>query len=249
MATTAFQSAFSSSTGFGPVSSASIERRLTSVDAAAERLAGELRAVYAECGLQRQHIVAIQRSLTSLDRVGLAPTANDFWTASARPRAGRLTERAARAIEHELSALTTRGAADSALEAALGVGRSRRLDGGTAGDRVSASEAASATLQAAIPDRAEIDDLGQWWQRRLRRAATVKALTTLAGTAAKDAELVVSRYEMQLLESTPWSHGDRLLSAFELANAEIAKLAETRIALTVGDLFSTRRSPIAVPAH
>jgi hypothetical protein len=34
---------------------------------------------------------------------------------------------------------------------------------------------------------------------------------------------VIARVEMALLDRAPWSHGDRLLSAFELAHLDIGR--------------------------
>ncbi|MEZ5408834.1 MAG: hypothetical protein R2761_12465 [Acidimicrobiales bacterium] len=147
-----------------------------------------------EHGLSRRELMAYQRAVHALQRVGQAPTPDEFWAATAQPRAQRLLDAARAAIDAELEPLARSGA------------------------RVSAGDVA-----AALPSTADIDELGQWWQRRLRRAATLRALPDVAARLPGAAELTIAHHEMGLLDQPPWSHGDRLLSAFELAHAEIRR--------------------------
>jgi len=67
----------------------------------------------------------------------------------------------------------------------------------------------------------EIDDLGRWWQDRLRRKAVVSVASRILTSPLRHFELIVSAAEMDILERPPWSHDDRLLSAFELAHSEL----------------------------
>ena len=78
----------------------------------------------------------------------------------------------------------------------------------------------------AIPPPDPINELGEWWQRRLHRGALVRSLPRLL-LSGVEAELVVGTAELALLDGPPWSHGDRLLSAFELAHSEIR--SQTRL--------------------
>ena len=80
-------------------------------------------------------------------------------------------------------------------------------------------------LLDAIPSSDPINRLGVWWQRRLRRTATMSALPQLL-VAGSGADALIGRREMELLDRPPWSHGDRLLSAFELAHSEIKTQTE-----------------------
>jgi hypothetical protein len=66
-----------------------------------------------------------------------------------------------------------------------------------------------------------IRHVSTWWHRRLRRAAIATSIPSILLAAPVDAELIVARKEMDLLARSPWSHADRLLSAFELAHIEI----------------------------
>lgn len=147
-----------------------------------------------EHGLGRRELMAYQRAVHALRRAGQAPTPDEFWAATAQPRAQRLADAARAAIDAELEPLARSGAL------------------------VSASDVATA-----LPSTQDIDGLGQWWQRRLRRAATLRALPDVAARLPDAAELTIAHHEMWLLDQPPWSHGDRLLSAFELAHAEIRR--------------------------
>ncbi len=147
-----------------------------------------------EHGLQRRELMAYQRAVHALTRAGRAPTPDEFWAATAQPRAQRLLDAARAAIDTELAPLARAGALVSAGDVA-----------------------------AALPSTTEIDELGQWWQRRLRRAATLRALPDVAAGRPGAAEVTIAHHEMWLLDQPPWSHGDRLLSAFELAHAELRR--------------------------
>lgn len=145
-------------------------------------------------GLGRRELMAYQRAVHALTRAGQAPGPDEFWATTAQPRARRLLDAARDAIDAELAPLARSGALVSAAEVA-----------------------------AALPSTDDIDELGQWWQRRLRRAATLRALPDVAARRPGAAEITIAHHEMWLLDQPPWSHGDRLLSAFELAHAEIRR--------------------------
>lgn len=66
-----------------------------------------------------------------------------------------------------------------------------------------------------------IRQVSAWWHRRLRRAALIRSIPSVLMATPIEAELVIARAEMALLERQPWSHADRLLTAFELAHVQI----------------------------
>ena len=79
-------------------------------------------------------------------------------------------------------------------------------------------------LLGAVPPSDSIDDLGEWWQRRLHRRALLRAVPRFL-TSRASAEAIVGAVELDVLDASPWCYGDRLLSAFELAHAEIRRQA------------------------
>ncbi|MEL7155102.1 MAG: hypothetical protein AAFN30_00730 [Actinomycetota bacterium] len=213
------------------------------VDYIVDRLRCRLRLLVRTHGLARRELVRVQQGIARLDRAGVAPSSHDFWAWTAQPRAQVLIDRAGEAIDDELAilvadigfgALIDRPGSDDrpdpvrhrlrrrpptmALDHVPDPALDPRLDLDLAG-----------RVLPILPRSDDLDQLGWWWQRRLRRAAMVRALPeVLAGTTA-DIGLTVSRTEMQLLDRAPWAHGDRLLSAFELAYAEIERLGTTRV--------------------
>lgn len=168
--------------------------------------------------LDRHHLRATERAIRGLARHSMAPTANAFWETTAVPRARRLVDESQTVIDEELPRLAATTDHDD--------------DG---------ADRADAVVAAALGP-VGIHDLGRWWQRRLRRAARVHALPAILLAVPGDAELAVSNQEMALLDVAPWCHGDRLLSAFELANGEIERFARRRFAELFGPVTSSRRS-------
>ncbi|MEM9133688.1 MAG: hypothetical protein AAF962_15310 [Actinomycetota bacterium] len=186
-----------------------------------DRLHNRLRLLLGTYGLSRREILRVQDGVARLARDGMAPTGNDFWAWTAQPRAQVLIDRATEAIEDELSLLI----AELAFAAPM-VGS--RPPGAPGRGSVGEVDLAGRVLPL-LPRSTDLDQLGWWWQRRLRRAALIRALPALLAGTTADIGLTISRVEMQLLDQAPWVHGDRLLSAFELAYAEIERLGTARV--------------------
>ncbi len=186
----------------------------------AERVARRLDELLASSDLSRRELQATHRRISLLDREGTAPSANEFWEAAAAPRADFLVRRALAILDEELWLLT------GAVRAGVCVPD----DAG-----VSARDA-YLHLVAALPDGAAIDELGRWWQRRLRRAAVAGSIPAVLTARPGEIDLVVSNHEMVLLDRAPWSHGDRLLSAFELGRNELTGRGRQRVAEAVNRL-------------
>lgn len=193
---------------------------------AADRLGLRLQRSAELYGLSRQELVAAQRQVRRLRRAGLLPSVAEYWESTAVPRAEILVETSLEALAEETDRL------DEAIERFL-VATSRStlepwINGaeGRAAIQRSGIEAIDG-LRAAIPSADAIDLLGEWWQRQLHRRAMLRATPRIL-LSRDAAETVVGRVELELLDSTPWCYGDRLLSAFELANAEIRARATER---------------------
>ena len=159
--------------------------------------------------LTRAELMAVQRGIQRLDRSGKAPTPNEFWETTAWPRAQVLLDTAIATVDVELRSieLVLLSPADQAtvLPPTLG-----------------------SDLVAALPPVRALT-IGPWWQRRLRRAAVVRALPSVVVHLPGEAELLVAHHEMHLADRAPWVHGDRLLSAFELAHHELHRRASAEI--------------------
>ena len=165
-----------------------------------DRLRVCLDAVRTTNDLGRREMRVTERAIRQLDRHGMATTANEFWESTALPRAQRLVDESKRVIEREL-ALLAKHHPDTEPELAV----------------------------ASLPSTAEINDLGAWWQRRLRRSALLRSIPTIATNTPARAEFLIANKEMMLLDRPPWSHSDRLLSAFELAHGQIARYGRRRV--------------------
>jgi len=170
------------------------------------RLRKRLSEVNADHGLDRRQLLQTQRAVASLVRSGVVPPANEFWETTALPRAQQLVQRSRTVVDEELALLA---------------------------DQVDVQrfqwEVDIDLFLGSVPGHDDIDELGRWWQRRLRRVATMRALPLVLARKPSETELAVSHMEMALLDQAPWSHGDRLLSAFEVARREIRHYAHRRL--------------------
>lgn len=197
------------------------ERLSSDVGASAERLHRQMIEVQACCGLGRRELAETQRAIRRLMREGRAPAPNDFWETTAQPRADRLVRLGIAVVDEEMARL--RGGVKPKPWS-----RHRFFDGTQTSPEP--TEAWVDQLQGALRATNRIDDLGRWWQRRLRWAALAHAIPEVITQTPAGAELVVSSAEMGLLDQAPWAHGDRLLSAFELANRDLHHYATRRFA-------------------
>ncbi len=189
-----------------------------------ERLANRLRRALSMHDLNRQELLAAQRDVSRLKRIGALPGPTEYWQRSALPRAALMVDESMAAVVEEGQVLGE--AIDRFLteldRPPLAEWADERLAPTALTD---ATSGAIGQLIEAVPSATSIDALGSWWQRRLHRAAVVRAIPELMSSLA-EAELIIGRTEMQLLDRPPWSHGDRLLSAFELAHGEIRTQSE-----------------------
>ena len=185
----------------------------------ADRLGSRLGHVVDRHGLDRPELMAAQRHVRRLRRIGALPSAADYWENTAVPRAELLLERAVGIVDEETEHL------GDAIERFLITTRRSTLEPwingaeGRAAILRTGSAAIDRTLTA-LPGSDPIDELGEWWQNQLHRRAVVRAIPRLL-VSSSTTEAVVGEAEIQLLDSPPWSYGDRLLSAFELAHSEV----------------------------
>ena len=173
--------------------------------------------------LGRRELLAAQRDVVRLARAGLLPSPNDYWQSSAVPRASILVDASLTAVTNGIDELgdaidrflvaTSRSTLEPWIHGAEGQAAFRR-----------AGTAAVGQLLDAMPPPDSINEVGEWWQRRLHRRALTRSLPRLL-VSGTEADLVIGAAELALLDGLPWSYGDRLLSAFELAHSEIRSRA------------------------
>ena len=189
----------------------------------ADRLGERLRSAIDQYDLGRRELMAAQHQIKRLRRAGLVPSPTEYWETTAVPRAEVLVEAAVDAIVDEGERLT------EAVERFLTATSRSTLEpwiNGAEG-RAAIQQTGTAAIErllTAVPPPDPIDALGEWWQRKLHRRALGRALPRLM-TSRASTESIISAAELAVLDSSPWCFGDRLLSAFELAHAEIRSQA------------------------
>ncbi len=201
------------------------ERRCESI---ATLLRRQMEAAASFHDLSRRRLRTSHRSVLKLTSGGAVPTPQEFWEQTAQPQARNLFDAVTTAIDAETAELTK-----ALQQFATGVRLELRASGGrleegwTIEDLQAVADAGVRRVAVTVRGLDEIDELGHWWQARLRRAAMKATATKLLMAPLREFELVVAAAEMRLLEQPPWSHDDRLLSAFELTHSDIRDYAMT----------------------
>ncbi len=153
-----------------------------------------------------------------MTRNGSAPGIDDFWTTTAEPMAQPLLDTCLEAIDECFDMV------------AAGV---QRTDFGPGEHDVAIAERASEIWSTVTFDPTGLNELGQKWQRRLHRHATPKAILASAMRPASEFHLQREMTEMAMLDQPPWRHGDRILTAFELAHSDIrSAIRQTQVDLS-----------------
>jgi len=226
-------------------------RRCQSIDALLRR---RLDAAESFHDLSRSELRSAQRSVRELAGRGVAPSPAEFWEQTAQPQGRNLVEASTQAIEGEINQLTK-----ALQQFAAGVRLELRTDL-TAGQEIALLDdhrrlAADGIdlVMSAVGRSDGINELGAWWQNRLRRRATLKATRLLLTSSLDRFDLIVTAAEMQLLQESPWSHGDRLLTAFELAHSDLREFRqqlERRLQRQARSMFDTvERDELRTEGH
>lgn len=191
--------------------------------------------------LSEKRLWAAHREMAEQHRRTAAPTPGDYWEKTAYPRAQRFLaemvdvvaaeeEELTRAFQQfafSVAEQTRRGAPaidDNPLE-------QRRPTGGADIDLDTAIAVARSGVDefvaaAAVGNR--INEVGAWWQGKLRRKAIVVSMARLLVAPVGHYQIEVAAAEMRLLARPPWSLDDRLLSAFELAHSDLREHLSAR---------------------
>lgn len=175
----------------------------TVVAALTDRL-GVVRSVY---GLRRTHLVDTARTARRLWRADALPSSAEFWRRTAWPRADLLVDASLQAVH-----LAGHRLRDAAADCD---GPAHEIEPLLDGARSAMAEPLSA--------RRTVDDMGRWWERRLRRAALTRSFPDLLVAPVERIPEQVEAVELALSSQPPWRHEDQLLVAFEIANREIER--------------------------
>jgi hypothetical protein len=191
------------------------ERLATRLRAAEHLLRSDLAHAATAHDLTRAQLIGVEANARRQSRAGVAVTANEFWIQTAQPQAAVL--------------LTACGRVQDEAEGAIGdaLWRHGRVLATFEPNPEDADRwrdivvAAVHRLGPALVPPTIINSLGRWWQNRLRRRAMVLALPDSLLQPATRFPLLVTERELELARRPPWSQGDRLLAAFELAHADL----------------------------
>jgi hypothetical protein len=194
-----------------------ISERLTQRTAVIEsRMRKRMESVRLAYDLDARALLSSHRQVKELSKFGAAPSPIEFWGVTANPRGQALVHAASAVIDDELREL------DRALE------RFRRSIVASAKHPAYEPEVFRAVLAEQLErlaacqmDPGPINKLGARWQGRLRRAAALSLYPRLLFVSANQSDPLIAQAEMALLDAGPWAHDDRLLSAFELAHADV----------------------------
>lgn len=199
-----------------------IRRLAERAEAIAFRTSNRLLVVQSDHDLEWRSLLASQRKIAALAADGLAPPPSEFWETDAAPRAAALTTAATLVIESEFAAVTrsverfrasVQPIMGSSHLAPVRTGLVESLD----------------PLTECVLDPAPLDDIGERWQRRMRRHAAWQHVRARITGPFEEFDELVGRTELGLLDEAPWIHGDRLLSAFEIAHADVRNLVRERV--------------------
>lgn len=167
--------------------------------------------------LTRTHLAGIEATARRQDKAGLTVTAGDFWLRTAEPQAGVMLA-ACSSVQDE-----SRTSIGDLIRRHV-----RQVDPDAMG--VDHPLVAAWTEQVlteirrmapAMVPRTTVNELGDWWQQRLRRRAALRAVPRSLLAPATHLPLLVDAQEIYLSQLSPWSHGDRMLAAFELAHNQL----------------------------
>lgn len=214
-------------------------RRLADRTAAiCERLVAELGQAQLDHELDWRSLLSSQREVAESVASGRESDIETFWSSNAQPRSAELSARCLHIIDAHLLLLW-----DAISVFIDGVRPALALNGEPPSEDAMQSlrsdiERLIQPMTTALPDRANLDELGERWQQRLRRQAIRRYVRSGGPTDVSFSE-AIDALELKMLGQAPWSHADQLLSAFELAHAEIRRSLFDRIVRMLNDLLQT----------
>ena len=192
--------------------------------------------------LDWRSLLSSQREVADQIADGAEPHIEDFWETDAQPRSEELTSRCLHIVDAHLLLLW------DAIEVFVeGVRPALAINGAPASAEAMESlrsdvERLIQPVSTAAPDRSMLDELGERWQERMRRQAIRRYIRT-GGLAESDISepvgfsAAIDALELKMLNQAPWAHADQLLTAFEVAHAEIRRAIAERLERMLSDLL------------
>ncbi len=175
-----------------------------------------LEAVRRSHELDDRALLQTQREVGRQIANGLAPSTAEFWRSVASPLADRFADAAKAVIDEEFEEFAA---------ATLRFRRSvRSLGPMTPGLLLQAEADLAETLElmaSVALDPKPLSDVGERFQRRLRRSASRRMLPRSFLISPAETERIIDSAELELLDTPPYLHCDKLLVAFELAHADV----------------------------
>lgn len=195
---------------------------------------GELAYVQDQHELDWRSLLSSQRNI--VEHPESRPDIQTFWADHAEPQSRELTTRCLHAIDAHLLLLW-----DAVSVFVEGVRPALSLNGEPLSEEATQSlrsdvERLIQPVSTASLDRMNIDALGLRWHERLRRQA-IRRYVRSGGDTDGSFSAAIDAQELKMMQQAPWAHADQLLSAFELAHAEIRRTMRDHIDRMLDDLL------------
>lgn len=223
------------------------DRLCQRTDVTARRLEQRIQSIADAHDLKASELRRTHREIKGMHAQGIAPSPSEYWETTAYPWASVLVSTCIAAIDDEL-----RDCADAVERFQESV----RIINRTSEERIEAGtvrqilEAELKPLLTCAPSGDELNSLATRWSQQLRRSAHLRSIPVLLFRSAAEADRVVGRRQVDLVEEAPWAHTDRLLSAFELGHADIrTHLTDSVAALSVLSPVAPTAKTAATLAH
>lgn len=197
---------------------AAINRLDHRVNLSQRRLSSRLTSLHEAHGLKSSELWESQRKISRMATDHEVPTPSAFWADTAEPWASILTSTCIAAIEEEMGPLKD---AVGRFAESIAIANSHGANISNQAIRIVLAEHLTAPILSAHPTTEVLDNLGVAWHCKLRRAAWRRTFPAVLFRSAATSDLKIAKAQVELASEKPWAHGDRLLSAFEGAQADI----------------------------
>ena len=213
-------------------------RRLVDRTAAIrERLATELADAQLEHEIDWRALLSSQREIAERAATGGTPDPQIFWLHQAEPRADQLRSACSSIIDAHLLLLWD--AVSVFADAA------RSLSDTDNGVEIDVADLRADVERLIRPisdirlDRAALDSVGERWTQRVRRQA-IRRYVRSGGRNDPSFASAIDEQELKMMNQAPWAQADQLLSAFELAHADIRRVMNDKVDRMLTDLLGDR---------